>query len=55
LNHGGLGGIDLNFGLSTGATLYVDLVVAFDAIDKFFANMKADRDSTSHACSCVAD
>jgi uncharacterized protein (TIGR03083 family) len=34
----------LDLELATGATSYVDPAVAFDAIDEFLANMKADRD-----------
>jgi uncharacterized protein (TIGR03083 family) len=39
----------LDLELASGATSYVDSAVACDAIDEFFANMKADRDISPRA------
>jgi uncharacterized protein (TIGR03083 family) len=39
----------LDLELASGATPHVDPVVAVDAIDEFFANMKADRDIAPRA------
>lgn len=39
----------LDLELASGATSHIDPVVAFDAIDEFLANMKADRDISLRA------
>jgi uncharacterized protein (TIGR03083 family) len=39
----------LDLELASGATSYIDLAVASDAIDEFLANMKADRDISPRA------
>jgi uncharacterized protein (TIGR03083 family) len=39
----------LDLELASGATSYIDPAVAFDAIDEFLANMKADRDISLRA------
>jgi uncharacterized protein (TIGR03083 family) len=39
----------LDLELATGATSYIDPAIAFDAVDEFLANMKADRDISPRA------